>query len=156
MSAAASPRLSRTAAGRLEFERDDGTRTQVVPVRAFPISAPFAGLALVDVEGHELAWFDTIEAVPEPDRGLVEEELAAREFMPEIRAILGVSSFVTPSTWRVVTDRGETAFVLGGEEFIRRLGPGAFLVADTQGIHYLIRDAAALDKASRKLLDRFL
>lgn len=153
---AVAPRLSRTPAGRLELEREDGTRTAVVPVRAFPISAPQAGLALVDGEGHELAWFDTLEAVPEPARALVEEELAARDFMPEIRAIRSVSSFVTPSTWRVETDRGETAFVLGGEEFIRRLGPGAFLVADTQGIHYLIRDAGALDKASRKLLDRFL
>jgi hypothetical protein len=30
------------------------------------------------------------------------------------------------------------------------------MIADRHGVHYLIRDLAALDKHSRKLLDRFL
>ena len=41
--------------------------------------------------------------------------------MPEIRASSRVSSFATPCTWTVATDRGDTEFVLKGEEDIRRL-----------------------------------
>jgi hypothetical protein len=67
-----------------------------------------------------------------------------------------VSSFSTPSTWSVLTDRGPTRFVLKGEEDIRRLGPGALLIASGQGIAFRVDDLAALDKASRRLLERFL
>ena len=35
--------------------------------------------------------------------------------MPEIRKILGVSTYATPSTWTVQTDRGQTDLVLRGE-----------------------------------------
>ena len=76
--------------------------------------------------------------------------------MPEVHRLVSVSSFTTPSTWHVETDRGDTTFVLKGEEDIRRLAPPNLLVSDSHGIHYLIRDASQLDKASRKLLDRFL
>jgi hypothetical protein len=89
-------------------------------------------------------------------RALLEEELASREFMPEIRSIRQVSSFATPSTWQVETDRGETSFVLKGEDDIRRISASTLLIADSNGIHYLLRDLQALDKPSRKLLDRFL
>jgi hypothetical protein len=56
----------------------------------------------------------------------------------------------------VETDRGETRFVLKGEEDIRRISHSTLLIADNHGIEFLIRDIQALDKASRKFLDRFL
>jgi len=86
----------------------------------------------------------------------LQEEMASREFMPEILKIRQVSSFATPSTWEVETSRGDTGFVLKGEEDIRRLGAGTLLIADSHGIQFLIRDIHALDPASRRLLDRFL
>ena len=76
--------------------------------------------------------------------------------MPEIKRILHVSSFATPSTWQVETDRGETAFTLKGEDDIRRLAAPALLISDSHGIQFLIRDRSALDSHSRKILDRFL
>jgi hypothetical protein len=56
----------------------------------------------------------------------------------------------------VDTDRGETCLVLKGEEDIRRLGRTALLIADANGIQFLVRDIQSLDRASRKMLDRFL
>ena len=67
-----------------------------------------------------------------------------------------VSSFATPCTWYVDTDRGETQFVLKGEEDIRRIGATSLLIADNHGIHFLIRDMFNIDKTTRKILDRFL
>jgi uncharacterized ferredoxin-like protein len=46
--------------------------------------------------------------------------------------------------------------VLKGEEDIRRIAHATLLIADSHGVQFLIRDTDALDKASRKLLDRFL
>lgn len=149
--------LSRNAFGRLVFTGADGVSySGVVPVRTFPIAAPDEGLSIVDGEGHEVAWVDCLAALPDDQRDLLEEELASREFIPEINRIRSVSSFATPSTWQVDTHCGETAFVLKGEEDIRRLGHHTLLIADSHGIQFLIRDIQALDRHSRKLLDRFL
>ena len=149
--------LQRNAFGRLVFTGADGVEHDgVVPVRAFPIAAPDQGIALVDPHGHELAWINTLTELPEDLRTLVEAELASREFMPEIKRIISVASFATPSTWQVETDRGEASLVLKGEEDIRRLPSPGLLIADSHGIHFLIRDRFALDAHSRKILDRFL
>jgi len=149
--------LSRNSFGKLVVTLADGTAHEgVMPVRAFPISAADDGLSLMSTDGRELAWIARLEALPAPTRALLEAELAAREFMPEIRKIIGVSTYATPSTWTVQTDRGQTDLVLRGEEDIRRLTGTTLLISDSHGIHYLIRDQFALDKASRKILDRFL
>ena len=149
--------LSRDPFGRLVLTDAQGVvHVGVVPVRAFPIAAPDEGLSLVSADGHELAWVDRMEALEPALRTLVEQELASREFVPEIRAIRAVSSFATPSTWSVDTDRGPTELVLKGEEDIRRLARTSLLIADRDGVQYLVRDIASLDRASRKLLDRFL
>ncbi|MEO8299600.1 MAG: DUF1854 domain-containing protein [Burkholderiales bacterium] len=149
--------LQRDALGRLVLTTAQGERFEgVVPVRAFPIASPQTCLSLVSAEGHEVAWIDRLDDLPSALRGLLEEELASREFVPEIRRLKSVSSFATPSTWDIETNRGETQLVLKGEEDIRRLGRNSLLVADRHGIQFLIRDLRALDRASRRLLDRFL
>jgi len=95
--------------------------------------------------------------VPEAAQALLREELAGREFMPVIERIVSVTSFSTPCTWSVQTDRGNTEFVLRGDEDIRRLGAaGTLLIADSHSIQYLVRDQYALDTESRRILDRFM
>ena len=149
--------LQRNAFGQLEFTDAGGTtHTGVSPVRAFPISFPEQGIALVDPHGHELLWIDRLNDLPDDVQNLIADELASREFMPVISRIVNVSSYATPSTWQVVTSHGETSLILKGEEDIRRLASPALLIADSHGIHYLIPDRYALDLTSRKILDRFL
>lgn len=149
--------LSRNAFGRLVFVGQDNlVHEGIVPVRVFPFTAPDQGFALVNVQGQELAWIESLDELPEALRILIEAELACREFMPEIKRIDKVSSFITPSTWWVKTDRGDTAFILKGEEDIRRLPSNALLITDSHGIHFLIRNRMMLDRHSCKLLDRFL
>lgn len=156
-SPAASFSLIRNPFGRLVFTGSDGEAHEaVVPVRAFPIGEPERGIALVSPEGHELAWIDRLEDLPDAIAGLIREELESREFVPEIRRIRSVSSFACPSTWDIETDRGDALLVLKGEEDIRRLDREKLLIADTHGIQYLVRSLPALDRASRKILDRFL
>lgn len=149
--------LHRDDFGRLVLTDAEGqVHIGVLPVRAFPLTAPDEGVSLVDARGRELAWLDALQALPPPQRALIEEELARREFVPEIRRLRAVSSFATPSTWQVDTDRGATELVLRGEEDIRRLGGGGLLITDRHGLHFRVRDFAALDRHSKRLLERFL
>lgn len=149
--------LHRDPFGKLVMTDADGQVFEgVAPVRAFPIQSPDEGISLVLGNGKEVAWIDHVDALPEPARSLLQEELEGREFMPEIARVKSVSSFATPCTWYVDTDRGETQFVLKGEEDIRRIGAASLLIADNHGIHFLIRDMFNIDKTTRKILDRFL
>lgn len=149
--------LQRDAFGRWGLVMADGTRHfPVTALRAYPVSAPEEGVALMDAEGHEIYWIDALTQLDEPLRSQVTQALNEREFLPEILQLMAVSSFATPSTWSVKTDRGDTQFLLKGEEDIRRLTGTVLLINDANGVQFMIRDLAAMDKHSRKLLDRFL
>lgn len=151
--------LTRNPLGRLVCTLPDGgEHPGVTPVRAFPIGAPDEGLSLVSAEGRELVWVPRLSALPPDQRALIEDELASREFVPEIRRILSVSTFSTPSTWRLETDRGPAELVLKAEEDIRRL-PGeraALLITSGHGIVFRVPDLRGLDRHSRRLIERFL
>ncbi|EJL76765.1 DUF1854 domain-containing protein [Variovorax sp. Varisp85] len=149
--------LERDAFGRLVLTDAQGERhVGVTPVRAFPLSAPGHGVSLVGSEGRELVWIDSVDQLPAQARVLLAEELAVRDFAPTLLRLHGVSSFGVPSTWTISTDRGDTSFVLKAEEDIRRLEGGALLIASAHGVQFRIPDVKTLDRASRKLLERFL
>lgn len=149
--------LRRDSFGKLILTGADGEEhVGVVPVRAFPIQSPNQGISLVRDGGKEVAWIDDMATLPEPWHTLVQDELDGREFMPVVSSIVAVSGFATPCTWSVKTDRGDTDFILKGEEDIRRIGEKSLIIADNHGIQFLIRDMFTIDKNSRRILDRFL
>ena len=150
--------LQRNSFGRLILTTADGQRHEgVVPVRAFPIQSPEVGISIVNTDGEEVGWVEALTELSQPEQTLISEELSGREFMPVLQEILAVTSFSTPCTWTVQTDRGQTEFVLRGDEDIRRIGTeGGLLIADNHGIQYLVRDQYALNSHSKKILDRFL
>jgi hypothetical protein len=144
------------ASGQWELELNGERHVGVVAVRAFPVAAPDEAVSIVDDHGHELVWIAQLVDLSEALLSRMRQALNEREFMPLIQKLHGVSSFATPSTWDIETDRGPTQLVLKGEEDIRRLSASVLLVTDTQGVQYLIRDLHLMDRHSRKLLDRFL
>ena len=147
----------RDSFGRLVLTDDVGAcHVGITPVRAFPIAAPLEGISLVGADGKERVWIAHLNQLAPEVRGLIEAELATREFMPVIQRINKVSTYSTPSVWDVDTDRGTTQLVLKGEEDIRRLNAGRLLVAVSQGIQFVIADRTALDRHSRRILERFL
>jgi hypothetical protein len=143
--------------GKLVVTLADGSQhVGAVVARAFPIATPDQAISILSAEGKELAWVERLSDLSEAQRAVVSQALQSREFMPEILRLDGVNSFSTPSVWRVQTSRGPTEFVLKGEEDIRRLSAHTLIVADAHGVQFLIRDLPALDRHTRKLLDRFL
>jgi hypothetical protein len=149
--------LSRNQAGRLLLTLKDGQVYEgVVPVRAFPLQAPEHYVAFMSLEGEEVCWVDELSALPQDMRDLITQEIASREMMPVIERIISVSTLSTPSTWDVVTDRGATKLILKGEEDIRRLTGSTLIITDSHGLRFVLPDMQALDKNSRRILDRFL
>lgn len=137
---------------------DEAGREHVgaVPVRAFPIGYPGGWLVLCDAEGRELCCIEDPATLPDALRGLLEEELARREFVPVIRRVRNVSSYLEPAEWEVETDRGLTRFVLRTEDDVRRLGPYCALILDSQGVRYLVPDTRELDAYGRRAVERYL
>lgn len=150
-------RLHTNAFGQLVFTCPDGTEhANAEAVRAFPITAPDEGLSLLDKDGHELAWIPSLSKLDDERHAQVLNMLRACEFMPQIQRIVSVSTYRTPSTWKIETDRGPTQFILKTEDDIRRLAEPSLLIAASRGIQFLIRDPQALDNVSRKILGHFL
>lgn len=145
--------LERRPEGGLEFMSADGRRhTDVELRRAFPLSAPETGLAVVSAQGVELAWVDSLAAVGEGLRRFLHEELGRREFMPVIERIDSISE-TQPAEWAVVTDRGSHRFTVAHPDDVARRPEGTF-VTDTDGIRYRIAAETALDPRSRRILER--
>ncbi len=149
--------LSIDAWGRLVLSDADGRRhVGVEPVRAFPLTVVEHWIALVDEKGREVVMIEDLARL-EPDvRSLLERELAHREFVPVVRKIIRIIGDSTPCEWEAETDRGATKFTLDSVDQVRRLGPSRLLITDSRGLRYQIPDPAALDSASRRLLERFL
>ncbi|TAN28435.1 MAG: DUF1854 domain-containing protein [Castellaniella sp.] len=148
--------LSRDTFGRLMLQAPGADPLPVRPVHSFPITHREEGLALIGPQGQEVAWISHLADLPEGHQRLINEELAQREFHPLIQRIRYASSWTTPSRWEVDSDRGATHLILNSEDDIRRLSATALLIADSSGVHFVIRDVTTLDKASRRILDHFL
>ncbi|KRC12290.1 hypothetical protein ASE11_02190 [Hydrogenophaga sp. Root209] len=132
-------------------------RVGVQLVRSFPLSAPDEAISIVDPDGHELVFVARLDALDEPRRAAVTQAMSEREFSPVVLRIREVSTFSTPSTWQVDTDRGPTELVLKVEEDIRRLpGQRRLLITSAHGVVFDIPDRNQLDRVSRRYLERFL
>ena len=147
-------RLERAAHGRLDFIDAAGQRHGDVDVlRAFPVSAPAGPVVIVACDGTELAWIDPLADLDQPLRGLLETELAQREFLPVIERIESVSDG-EPAEWSVVTDRGPRRFSVAHVDDIVYAPDGSVSITDGVGVRYTIRQLSRLDVRSRRLLDR--
>jgi hypothetical protein len=150
-------RLHHDAFGRLVVTLANGqSHSGVVPVRAFPFSAPEQWISLCDESGHEvLCVTDSAELDPKT-RDQLAAELARREFIPLILGILRVVQGGVSTQWFVKSDRGDTSFELTSEDNIRRMGSEDALLVDSHGIRYRIASLPQLDARSRRILRQFL
>jgi hypothetical protein len=147
-------RIERHDHGRLDLVDAHGTRHPDVDVlRAFPVTAAAGPVAIIAAHGGELAWIESLADQPAELRGLLERELAQREFLPLIERIEAVSDS-EPSEWMVITDRGRHRFKVAHADDIARPPDGGVFITDTFGMRYQIPRESALDATSRRLLDK--
>jgi hypothetical protein len=150
-------RLHHDAFGRLVVTLANGEiHTGVVPVRAFPFSAPDQWISLCDENGHEVFCLNDVAELAPKTRDQLAAELARREFIPRILRILNVVVGGVASQWFVESDRGNTSFELPSEDHIRRMGSDGALLIDSHGIRYRITSVPQMDAHSRRILRRYL
>ena len=146
--------LSHDPFGRLVLCDAAGTRhVDVEPVRAFPFTERDRFVSLRNAQGKEIVFIESLADLPAATRRVVEEELAAREFIPVIRRIVRIVGDGAPMSWDVETDRGAARFVMNNEDDIRRISFNTLVVVDSSGGRYFIPNAADLDAHSRRLLE---
>lgn len=154
---AAGIRLEHDAWGRLVLTLADGARhVGVEAVRAFPVADPTRHISILDADGREAIAIDDLRQLDPDVRQVLEEELTRRHFLPTILRIVQVKGRIQPTEWEAETDRGPVRFTLKSDEDVRRMPNGRVIIADAQGVRYMIPHVDALDAASRRHLDRYL
>ena len=150
-------RLHHDAFGRLVVTLANGqSHSGVVPVRAFPFSAPDQWISLCDESGHEVLCLTDLAEIDPKTREQLAAELARREFIPRILRIMRVVEGGGSIHWFVKRDRGDTSFELTSEDNIRRMGSDGALLIDSHGIRYRITSVPQLDAHSRRILRQYL
>jgi len=150
-------RLLESTQGKLAlYQGDTLVADQVMPVLAFPFSAPDESISIVDEYSKELAWLDRLDQLDADSQAVVKDYLAVREFRPTVFRITSVSTYSTPSIWTLETDKGPCKFELPSDESIRRLGGSRLVLTHANGMQFIIEDLFALDSRSRQILARFM
>ena len=98
-----------------------------------------------------------LSALPTEARQLIEQELVAREFTPVIEYIRERDQLFHPAPGRCAPTAAWHSYSSKGEE-TSAAWPGAPICSSTsaEGLQFRIPDSGALDKHSRRLLERFL
>lgn len=146
--------ITRRADGRLIL-KGAGEKGDDIPVTAacaFPWSHQRSFISIRDDKGHEKAFVEALDALPEDIRSLIEDELSVRNYIPRITEVHGIVSERELFHWTVDTDRGARSFLTNRHDHPRALDDARVLIKDIGGDVYLIDNINKLDKRSLKLL----
>lgn len=136
-------------------DRDPVSNVRVV--RAAPLSHPARYITFLDQKGRELYTVNRMEDLPEPERQLVEEELAAYYLDSIIEHIYELESEFGVAYWDVETPRGRRDFVVKDvQSSITWLSPTRLLILDADGNRFEIPDLRVLDGSSQALVEMAL
>ena len=150
--------LRREADGRLALIPPGGAEplAGVGVARCFPWTHGGAYISVRDEEGREISLVNDLAALTAETRLLIEEELAAQEFLPSITAVRDVDDRFDVMSWRVETDRGAVELQVKNAEDVRQLDDGRVLIRDHAGGIFVVKNPTALDTHSRHLLEERL
>ncbi|MFN7731908.1 MAG: DUF1854 domain-containing protein [Pirellula sp.] len=126
----------------------------VVPL--FPVATPKEWISILASNGDELVSLRDLSSLAPSDRELVEQELAFREFVPQILKVLWVSGTQEPCEWEVETNHGKTRFVLNSEEDVRRVSAWTVHFMDASGGRFWVEDIRKLDSRSRAYVEWYV
>lgn len=147
--------------GYLSLTVGDTVYHRVTPVRALPFYETEKYICVTEPEsGEELVMIRDLNELPEDQQKLIRDELELRYAVPIVKTILKAKNAMGFMNMEVITDRGNAAFRMRDlTKNLRYLTPELdrrVLLTDTEGNRYLIPDADALDRKSRKKIETYL
>lgn len=128
----------------------------IVVLPLFPVATPREWISIVSSEGEELVCLRDVSGVSQANREKIEQELAYREFVPQIHKVLSVSGTQEPCEWEVETNFGRTRFVLNSEEDVRRVSAWTVHFVDASGGRFRVDDIRKLDSRSRAFVEWYV
>ena len=136
---------------------------RIVPVRAFPVTAPTEFIAIREPDsclrgqGDEIGMILRLSDFPPETVALIEEELSHRYFTPVIEKIHSYHEKFGYSYWEVTTSAGRVEFIMSNPSSnIRTLDDGRVFMYDIDGNCFTIPDTRRLDRASYKKIEIYL
>ena len=136
---------------------------RIVPVRAFPISAPETFIAIrepdtqLNGQGAEIGMIEALSSFPAEVSDLIRDELGRRYFTPNIFRIHSLREKAGYSYWDVTTSAGRVEFIMNNPTSnIRTLEDGRVFMYDIDGNCFTIDDPRGLDKHSYKKIEIYL
>lgn len=133
---------------------EDRSYLTVKPVWAAPLSHPNRYLSLLDGKGEEIVTLPDPSSLPDESRRAVEEEIGRRYLTAGIEVVTEARCEFGATYWHVETDRGPRDFVTQSlSENVQWLTPTHVLITDVDGNRFELRDVAAMDERSRRLIE---
>ncbi len=136
---------------------------RIVPVRAFPITAPDTFIAIREPDtqlngrGAEIGMIEKLSDFPADIVALIADELSRRYFTPSIRKIHSFKEKFGYCYWDVTTSAGRVEFIMSNPTgSIRTLEDGRVFMYDIDGNCFTIEDPKKLDKHSQKAIEIYL
>lgn len=161
-------KFSRSAGGLISLEITNAKGEneffeRIIPVRAFPISAPdeFISIREPDTQlkgrGDEIGMIRRLADFDKDTVDMIFDELGRRYFTPSILKIHSFSEKFGYCYWNVTTSAGKVEFAMHNPTSnIRTLEDGRVFMYDIDGNCFTIDDPSKLDKASYKKVEIYL
>jgi len=124
--------------------------------RCFPWTHATTYISVRDADGREISLIKDTASLRPGTRELIEQELAAHEFLPRITSVRGVEDQFDVMVWNVETDRGGIELQVKNAEDLRQIDDGRVLIRDHAGGTFVVADPASMDPRSRRLLEQRL
>lgn len=149
------PSLERRCDGQLWLTQN-GRESAVRIARCFPWSARNRFVSLRDEDRNELLLIEDPRSLDTCSRETLEDALVEADFVLDVERIRDIDEEIEIRSWTVDTSQGARRFQTRRDEWPREVPGGGILIRDVSGDLYYIRNQAALDATSRKLLDVFV
>ena len=115
-------------------------------------------IALMDKKKKKLVqWIDNIDHLDIESQTILSEELKHRRIVPLITKVLETKAHFGVNYWKVETDKGKVNFAMkNNQDSIRNLSDDRYLLKDTVGNFFEIKNLSLLDSNSQKWVERMI
>ena len=132
----------------------DAEPVRVALHRNFPFMFLWEYISVLDTDNYELATIRSVDLFDGEEKEMLVRELERKYYSPVIQEIHSVKERFGFSYWDVETSGGRLTFTLQDTfKSIVRAGEGKLFFFDVDGNRFVIEDADALDRKSRKRIE---
>ena len=135
----------------------DAEPVRVALHRNFPFTFLWEYISVLDTTNYELATIRNVDLFEGEEKDMIVRELERKYYSPAIRKICSIKERFGFSYWDVETTGGKLTFTLQDTfKSIVRAGENKLFLFDVDGNRFVIEDADALDRKSRKRIEIYL